>query len=561
MKKYFSRIALILIIFAIMAFLSSTIYAVEPSNGSLKIIKYETGRIDESGNNLPLSEVKFQIYQVSDDYEFTTIPQDALIYKEGVTDCNGTVMFDNLPLGRYLVIESEAPENVTEKTANFLVDIPMTNQAGNGFIYDVEVKPKNNTVYGAVTINKTDNNRNPLENVTFKLEEKKGEVWKERKIIGVDGAEKTLATNNDGIIVVEGLPQGEYRFIEISTLPGYILDNKTTYEFNVSMDQETKKTITSPDTFDILNEKLEITKEVANATDADKSFNKADKIDFNIIADIPRVISDLEIYTITDTLPEGLDYEENSLIISGIKNNNSQINTKEINKNNYNVLFDEKNIIINFKDNSTLAEYDSLKLSYTTVFNGKESYTEENTNKVQLKYSSQTSNATSENIIIKEASESVFTGGFYIKKFEKNNESNVLGGAEFKIALSEEDAKKQNFIKENNEDILLVTDEKTGLASYSGLKYGTYYLVETKSPTYIDEDGKEKNYKILKNPVEILVNENTFKEENANKIANTRVKLLPFTGGKGTFMFYVVGITLILGSIILLKAKKGKRSK
>lgn len=557
MKKYFSKILYVVMILTIITTLMLTVQAVDSNidKGSLKITKYETGKKDQEGNNKPLAGVKFQIYQVSDDYNLTTIPENASIYREDTTGENGVVNFEDLPLGRYLVIETEAPENVIEKTANFLVDIPMTNESGNGYIYNVEVKPKNNTVYGGVTLNKTDKEGNPLEGVTFKLEEKKNGIWKERKIIDADGVEKILATSDEGIIVVEGLPQGEYRFTETSTLPEYILDNKTTYEFKVSMDQETKKTITTPDTFDILNEQLEIMKEVTNSDNDEKSFNITDEIDFDISVDVPKTIADLEIYTITDTLPEGLDYKKDSIIITGIKNVDTKVLAKTIDKDNYTILAQEKNITIEFDDNSILSNYDLLKISYTTVFNGKESYISENENKAQLKYSSQTLNATSETVIIKEASESVYTGGFYIKKFDKNNEDNLLGGAEFKIALSEEDAKKENFIKINNEDIVITTDSQTGLASYGGLKYGTYYLVETKAPTYII-DGQEKSYKKLTRPIEILVNANTFKEENANKIANAKITALPAAGGNGTIVFYEIGIILIAVGVILIKVKK-----
>lgn len=553
MKKYFSKILYVVMILIFITTLMITVQAVDSNidNGSLKITKYETGKKDQEGNNMPLAGVKFYIYQVSDDYNLTTIPENASIYKEATTSNNGVANFENLPLGRYLVIEAEAPENVIEKTANFLVDIPMTNENGNGLIYNVEVKPKNNTVYGGVTLNKIDKEGNPLVGVTFKLEEKKNGAWKERKIIGADGAEKTLATSDEGIIVVDGLPQGEYRFVETSTLPKYILDNKTTYEFEVSMDQETKKTITTPDTFDILNEQLEITKEVTNADNEENSFNATDEIDFDITVDVPKTIADLEIYTITDILPEGLDYKKDSIKVVGMKN----ADTKVLAKTNYTISVQERDITIEFDNKSILSNYDSLKISYTTVFNGKENYISANENKVQLKYSSQVLEATSETVITKEASQSVYTGGFYIKKFEKDNEDKLLGGAEFKIALSEEDAKNENFIKINNEDVVITTDSQTGLASYGGLKYGTYYLVETKAPTYII-DGQEKSYKKLTRPIEILVNENTFKEENANKIANAKITGLPAAGGSGTIVFYEIGIILVAVSVILIKVKK-----
>ena len=53
---------------------------------------------------------------------------------------------------RYYVSETNAPANVTGKTDDFLVSLPMTNVEGNDWIYDVHVFPKNKTTYGGVTL-------------------------------------------------------------------------------------------------------------------------------------------------------------------------------------------------------------------------------------------------------------------------------------------------------------------------------------------------------------------------------------------------------------------------
>ena len=54
--------------------------------------------------------------------------------------------------GLYYVSETNAPANVTGKTDDFLVSLPMTNAEGDDWIYDVHVFPKNKTTYGGVTL-------------------------------------------------------------------------------------------------------------------------------------------------------------------------------------------------------------------------------------------------------------------------------------------------------------------------------------------------------------------------------------------------------------------------
>ena len=211
------------------------------TSGSLTITKLENGRTDEDGNKLPLAGVKFKIYKVDDDESILQIPDKYLqedydsssdenyYTTEAVTGVDGKVNFPNLKLGRYLVIEAEAPINVVEKTANFLVDIPTTNPEGNGLIYDVEVTPKNDTVYGGITLTKLNEKNEPMAGVNFILQKKNGEDWEDYEL------EKTLVTNESGTITLEGLPAGDYRFIETKTLEGYILDNNATYNFSVSI--------------------------------------------------------------------------------------------------------------------------------------------------------------------------------------------------------------------------------------------------------------------------------------------------------------------------------------
>ena len=70
------------------------------------------------------------------------------------TDAYGHSAVSGLPLGLYLVVETRVPEMVTETTAPFLISLPMTNVVnGSEWIYDPVLYPKNAT--GIPSVEKT----------------------------------------------------------------------------------------------------------------------------------------------------------------------------------------------------------------------------------------------------------------------------------------------------------------------------------------------------------------------------------------------------------------------
>lgn len=62
--------------------------------------------------------------------------------KTAVTAGEGVASFNDLPLGVYLVTETNAPSNITSKVAPFLVTLPLP-QTNGKWLYDVSVYPKN----------------------------------------------------------------------------------------------------------------------------------------------------------------------------------------------------------------------------------------------------------------------------------------------------------------------------------------------------------------------------------------------------------------------------------
>ena len=262
MKRNTKVISIILTMVMLLAVLATAVSAAAgdytKTKGSLKLTKYEK-YTDSQGQDQQkvLAGVTFDIYKVDDNSTSTTPSGDKTASK--TTGEDGIAKFDDLALGRYLVVESAAPENVVDRIANFLVDIPMTNATGDGLIYDVELSPKNTTAYGAFTlVNKGEESAN-LKGVTYILQKQSGASWEDYKT--------GLGTDDNGTISLTGLPQAKYRLIQtsIGNNTDYILDNQTAHEFTVTRESN-GSTKVEPSQIDVTNEKLSVAKTTTAVT-------------------------------------------------------------------------------------------------------------------------------------------------------------------------------------------------------------------------------------------------------------------------------------------------------
>ncbi len=93
------------------------------------------------------------------------------------------------------------------------------------------------------------------------------------------------------------------------------------------------------------------------------------------------------------------------------------------------------------------------------------------------------------------------------------------------------------------------TEIVAGSVSIMGLDSDKYVLVEKEAPT---------GYNKIADDIKFEINDANLEGENAVKVINKTGSLLPETGGIGTTIFYVVGISLMLGAVILLITKKKK---
>lgn len=163
-----------------------------------------------------------------------TVTKDKLedyIGKDGtamdLTGANGVTKKDNLELGLYLIVETKVPENVTYTTNPFFVQLPMTNQEGDGWFYDVVCYPKNQT--GVPTLEKKVRNNLDQANVITSKEGTLADFTSAREEYSY--ADTTTASENETL---------DYELI--SKLPH--ITSKSTYLTTYTFDDVLKKGIT-----------------------------------------------------------------------------------------------------------------------------------------------------------------------------------------------------------------------------------------------------------------------------------------------------------------------------
>ncbi len=601
MKLRKCKVLAIFLAFILVACIGSNyVNAEEPTTGSLTIITHEQQNEDTT-TNPPLEGIEYTVYKVDETCEDWVdgeyyIEENNIQGISKTTDSTGTVVFDNLELGRYYVKVTDDMDGVLSYE-NFLVDIPMTNAQGTGLDYNITVEPKIQTAYGNFELIKTDLAGKPLSGVTFKVQVMKRSsafslddlplsVWTDYIPEGEDSV-LTVTTNSEGKITLSNLPayfnyggayeeDVIYRLIEISTPERYINNNIISdlffyvgedgkvYTNYQSLEQFKKYFITNVVEGDNLtsvtymNEKPEIIKKVKNSAgdfvDSASAF-MSDKVTFSITADVPMSVLNMSTYKITDNIPTGLVLDRDSIVVEGMTPTGKWVIPEEL----YTLSDTGLEITFNASDlnglSAIVVTYDVSFDSNNVVIGG-----DGNINTATLEY---TNNISEDGVELSTTtitdSAEVHTGAVSIEKIEKGNVDNKLPGAKFKIATTEENAKNGVFVKNSTgEDIEVETDAQ-GQAIIEGLAYAdngtdvSYWLVETQAPSY-QEDGETKYYNILKSPVEVRVGKTT--HTLPIQIQNSKGLTLPATGGIGIAIFAIAGIAIMGGAIVLNKKQK-----
>ena len=577
-KKY--SIFFVVMVMVLVSTLAVKVKAADPTTGSLTIVAKE--QQNNTTNNDPLKGVEYTLYKVDETVETITqaesyITSNSVTGTAKTTGEDGTVVFDNIDLGRYYVKVTNVPDGVVA-TEDFIVELPRTNSTGTGWDYDITVEPKIKTAFGNLEFTKTDANGTPMNGVEFKLQVKQNNgAW-------VDYAAQTnFTTNSEGKITLNNLPSYDYnsntatyRLVEVSVPDtGYIINNKQlatlvwkvnndgtiTIENESSLDSDlftvTKDANVTKVTYK--NEKPEVEKKVKNGgeyLDMVGAF-LTDTVEFKVTAGIPMQIADMKTYKITDNIPQGLTLNRESIKIEATTADSSEIVPTDV------YTLSQTGLEVTFNPQK-LAEnnYTAIIITYTAKLNMEEAVIggDGNVNTVTLEYTNKVAeNGDEEDKTTTTDTAQVHTGALSIEKVEKGNVETKLAGAKFKIATTEQNAKDGIFVKdETGADIEVETNDQ-GQAVIEGLKYAdneadtSYWLVETQAPSYI-EDGVTKYYNLLKDPVEVQVGKTT--HESAVQIENGKGFDLPVTGSIGLAIFTVVGIAVMAGAVVLNKKQK-----
>lgn len=507
----------------------------EPGNGT------EDVQIPEG--SIPLNGAEFTIYLLNNadvgENELQELGREAFLDVYGKKDESGKPIaltqvtatdntfgegiakFEELALGRYLVVETKAAPNTTRTTPDFFVDVPMTNPDGNGWLYTVHVYPKNALVRGDVMLEKISEDGMPLANAVFGLYTEDGTKIGE------------VASTDEGKIVFDNLPVGNYYLQEITAPEGYTLST-TKYSFTISADKWS---------YHFTTEKNQQAVNFKQITEND--FQKentgttgARDINWQLTATIPGDIKLYQTFKVSDTLPTELGKAQS------IKNLLVKVGDKELTKDtDYTVTYDGQTFVIDLilaKDEN-LTPNGTVTITFTTTITDGAAIGEK-TNEATLIYQSETGKETTQN-----ATDNATIYGIDVTKV--NLTGKKLTGAEFALydtdpsTLSDEE-KASHLVYTR-----AVTDAATGTVRFSGLNAGTYWLVETKAP-----DG----YALLKTPVKIEL-KNTAHYTESVTILNTKTASLPITGGIGTLVFTFSGLALMgAAALLYLRSRKKK---
>lgn len=452
------------------------------------------------------------------------------------TNAEGLAEISDLNLGYYLIVETAYPAQVIAPMASFILSVPMMNQTGNGWIYDIKVSPKNITATTGVSLTKTGSIGNgaeqPLQGVTFKLEKKNGDDW---KTVG------DLPTNEDGIIQVDDLTQGTYRFTEVSAPEGYIV-NSTPIEFTVKWNGEKLVYDYNGDTFENLNIKVNNDKPTIDKVVSQPEANIGHSVTWTVTATVPELIQSLKTYEIIDTLSQGLTYQPETLVVK-LGETTLQLGTD------YTVHFDETANQVSIQFKPERLSQGTLTITYETVLNEHAILAGDgNPNKVQLNYSTSTDENSTPTTTTPEKDPAVYTFG--LKIIKENTQNELLSGAIFDLYRVTDSGNV--LVKEGLETV-------NGIVTVDGLASGKYMLVETQAP---------EGYNLLKNPIYfeitskyengVLVEHNTTNGYYEMTVINKKGFTLPETGGMGTIIFTVVGLgmmTVAASAYVIMKRK------
>lgn len=421
-----------------------------------------------------------------------------------------------------------------------------------------------------------------------------------------DAIINALSADRKGLTTANGLSlklqsPGEYKIYEVkhlskyvSTTPeeGKILAESKAIPVVLELPKHAETPTGTADAIHVYPKNTEdgpkVTKKVIK-NDQDKdlaSFDMKKEFKWAIEADIPTGFKDYKVFELSDTLQATLSYVKNQTVTVKVKDKDNITLDKgtdytlteptEAKGGTLKVALTETGIK---KLAQNGAEGSKLRVEFATTINEDAVMATDIPNKVTLKYGHDPKNTHD-----KESNEpKVYTGGKKFKKIDSSDGDKALKDAKFVVKnakgeylyeVKENEKVRYEWKKPANEDvkslaaeanIKILTSGEDGTFVIKGLEYdendrttGTkYFLKEIEAP---------KNYALLKTDIEFNVNDNSFKDTATavpqkldaqnNQLIDNKPITIPQTGGMGTVLFTVVGISLMAGAVIAMKKNR-----
>lgn len=461
----------------------------------------------------------------------------------------------------YAIVET--PMAGVTPAPNMIVALPLEASTG-GALTDIHLYPKNVVETAGVEVEKisslTDEDGDPitLENVEFVIH--KGGLYSATGTEYLSGFDASgtptwttvkadahkFTTGTTGKFKEERLLYGTYYLTEVTTNPGYAIQNGAVNQ-QFTLDASTPlKSFTGSDA--IVNDDIDVKKNHNGET-----VNVGDLITYTVTSVIPLGIRDqidsngdgtldtarYTKYEVSDTYGTHLEFNSTTAALTltdgtttFVEGTHYTLDTTTAGK--FVVKFNSTGIAA-MQPGATLTMTYKLKLLQTAAPGADI----ENKAKIDTDFDTD------------EGKTSVYTGGYNFIKIDGSNDNKALEGAEFVVRDGNTAAAKYLVIGSNGEvswstnaaDAKVFTSNQDGYVTVKGLKDGTYYLQETKTPT--------DKYVLLTDMVAFTVTKTSFgttdplNSGTPGQVVNKQKGTLPSTGGSGIYVMMALGAVVM----------------
>lgn len=326
----------------------------------------------------------------------------------------------------------------------------------------------------------------------------------------------------------------------------------------------------------------------AEKTTVEKKADKAtaavgETVNYTVTSKVPNVVGyDSYKFIVKDTLSKGLTLTNDTVVTVTIGSETYTAWTKNVTPN----VDGTTTLTITFDPTEFAKLKDKIgaeiKITYSAVLNKDAATILDNTNEVKIEYSN---NPTTEGTGTTNT-DVVHVYTYKIDFTKKNTAGETLPGAKFVLKLS--DGKFAKFDENGvftgtvatQEEATVLESDDNGNIAISGLKAGTYTLIETEAPSgysipnfefiftirqELDGNGKlltatfdyqtDENLKAAKG---YMTDKTNTSASFAIEVLNAKEGSLPTTGGIGTTIFTVAGIAVMAVAVVALVAHNRK---